>query len=255
MTKQIIGFATEFYTLWDYNTEELYTTDAYGNHHRTGVKHNYFYIQNISKDLEAVKAKYPDLTIDDGLRGKHRSFNRIDRIEMPAEYFPYGKHEGKLITDVAKTDLKYIIWVIESSGTATKTLALLKDLPEVAEYYAQKEREDQERKGEPVLLSSGKHMITLSSNGRSDFHFPSPEFEQYTGRPYMMAILHNDKDFPTNVHIILSDVKEVNGMYPYLMPIINGKAMKTKNKTIALDLEIISTYVGSTHAYQVALLK
>jgi hypothetical protein len=255
MSKQIIGFATEFYTLWDYNTENLYTTDARGNHHHTGVKHNYYYIQNISKDLETVKAKYPGLSIDEGLRGKHRSFDRVDRIEMPAEYFPHGKYRHELITDIAKTDLKYIIWAIDNSGTADKTLALLKKLPEVIAFYEEKEREAKERKGEPVLLTTGKHSIEISTNGRSGFHIPAPEFEAYSGRPYMVAALENDKGFTTYVKIILTDVKKVDGMYPYLMPVINGKAMKTKNKTLALDLEIISTNIGYGQADQVAVLK
>lgn len=255
MTK-IIGFATEFYTLWDYTTEQLYTTDAYGNHHLSGTKHNYYYQQNISKDLDTVKAKHPGVSIDDSLRGKCRSFDRMEKIELPAEFFSFGKYTGRTVADVLAIDFKYLLWYKEN--VSNKTAELIKTLPEITAHFEKLAQEEKDRKGTPVLLSSGKQELTIHSNGRSDFHYfngmETEDLAQYTGRPYMIAVLENDKGFETVVHIILNDVKEVNGRYPYLMPIINGKAMKTKNKTLSLDLNIIYTSDQGYNAYQIALI-
>lgn len=258
---QIIGFATEYYTLWDYNTESQYTTDAYGKHHLTGVKHNFYYIQNISKDLETVKAKHPSLSIDEGLRGKHASFNKVDKIELPIEYLSFGKYTGMLVTDVITKDFNYIIWMLEKLNN--KTTDFLKTLDVIKEYYIQKELEEKERKGEPAILQNGVNEITILTNGRSNFHIADYDLHnenneilgKYYGNPYMLATLTNDKGFTTNVTIILDAVKEVNGMYPYLMPIINSKAMKTKNKTLKLNIEILKTISEKHSVWQIVVIK
>ena len=60
-----IGFATEYYTLWDVTNENQYFTDTYGNHHLQSIRTNFCYIKNISKDLSIVEAKYPGVSIDE----------------------------------------------------------------------------------------------------------------------------------------------------------------------------------------------
>ena len=56
--KQIIGFATQFYTLWDYEVVNNYVQDSYGNYHVSSQTTKYFYIKNISKDIDKVKGMY-----------------------------------------------------------------------------------------------------------------------------------------------------------------------------------------------------
>ena len=54
---------------------------------------------------------------------------------------------------------------------------------------------------------------------------------------------YNDVEVAVNC----SGVKPVSGMYPYLMPVINGKAQKTKGKKLTVTvIEVLETniYVG-----------
>ena len=97
-----IGFATEFYTLWDVTTEPKYFTDSYGNHWLQGENTYFGYIQNISKDLSTVKTKYPDLEIDEDLRGKNRSWSRSTEEDLTPQILKFGKYYGKSIQEVPK---------------------------------------------------------------------------------------------------------------------------------------------------------
>ena len=45
---KLIGFATKYYTLWDYSEEKQYIIDAYGKYHVSGIKQIYHYNKNIS---------------------------------------------------------------------------------------------------------------------------------------------------------------------------------------------------------------
>lgn len=96
---KIIGFAGKFYTLWDYQKEVHYSTTAYYEYIATGVTHKYFYIKNISTDIEKVKSLFPYTPIDDSLRGKVRSWEITEKIDYPSEYFPFGKLKGSLIAE------------------------------------------------------------------------------------------------------------------------------------------------------------
>ena len=47
----------------------------------------------------------------------------------------------------------------------------------------------------------------------------------------------------TVLEVLCGGVKPVSGMYPYLMPIVNGKAQKTKGKKIEVKvLEVFNTF-------------
>ena len=47
----------------------------------------------------------------------------------------------------------------------------------------------------------------------------------------------------TVIKVLCGGVKAVNGMYPYLMPVVNGKAQKTKGKKIEVKvLEVFNTF-------------
>ena len=106
--KQVIGFATQFYTLWNYEAVPQYKTDSYGNHHQTGVEHKYYYVKNVSTDLEKVKSLFPNVEIDAELRGTS-SFTRNEKLDLPNNYFWAGKYAGKLIDDVMEFDFKYCL--------------------------------------------------------------------------------------------------------------------------------------------------
>lgn len=117
----IIGFANKFYTLWDYQKEVHYSTTADYKHVATGVTHKYFYIKNISTDIDKVKSLYPNVGIDDSLKGKVRSWEHREKIDYPTEYFPYGRLEGELIMEA--TDVWQLNRLYEESDVRRKALA------------------------------------------------------------------------------------------------------------------------------------
>lgn len=100
-----IGFATEFYTLWDVTDREVWgTNEVTGQRYLIGISTDYYYIKNISKDLDKVHELHPDLIVDEELRGQSHSFQVFhrDREPLPADYylyFPYGKLKGDVISD------------------------------------------------------------------------------------------------------------------------------------------------------------
>lgn len=89
-----IGFATQFYTLWDYHTEDQYYTDVKGQHHLGCVKHTYNYIKNISKDENKVSQLYPNIKPNHELFGRNSSWEKTTKIEAEVTQFPFGKLIG-----------------------------------------------------------------------------------------------------------------------------------------------------------------
>jgi hypothetical protein len=75
-----IGYATQYYTLWDYRVDEDWATNANGGHYLRGHKHIYSYIKNISKDEAKVKMLYPEIVPSMDLFGKTASWERYTPI-------------------------------------------------------------------------------------------------------------------------------------------------------------------------------
>lgn len=96
----VIGFANFFYTLWDVGTTERYEDE--GRVH-VGTNYHFHYIKNISRDLDKAKALYPDLEVNEDLRGKTGSFDYYSRVDRPITEFSFGMLEGKEISSA--TDL------------------------------------------------------------------------------------------------------------------------------------------------------
>jgi hypothetical protein len=94
-----IGFAKQFYTLWDYSKEEQYFTDCNGKHHFGGYKHRYVYLKNISKDIDKVNALYPNLEPNLELYGRNSSWERADEIKFSKTQFSYGRYKGTEILE------------------------------------------------------------------------------------------------------------------------------------------------------------
>ncbi len=89
---QTIGFATEFYTLWEVSDPYKVPVNAYQYY----MKQDFNYVQNLSKTLEGAKAKIKgEFTIDLTLRG-HSSFVRSSDILSGFEVwqFTFGKLMG-----------------------------------------------------------------------------------------------------------------------------------------------------------------
>jgi len=222
--KQIIGFATQFYTLWDYEAAPQYRTDSYGNHHQTGVEHKYYYCKNISTDLDKVKSLYPNVEIDNELRGTS-SFTRNEKLDLPNNYFWAGKYAGKLIDEVMEFDFQYCLWSAENYN-----MPYIKNHPKYIAHFEAIEKQKQLEISKAQTVKAGDVVeLEFVKNGyNADDNYTECWTEAHLG--------------DTVLKVLCSGVKPVGGMYPYLMPYINGKAQKTKCRKIKVKVvEVFNT--------------
>lgn len=222
--KQIIGFATQFYTLWNYEAVPQYKTDSYGNHHQTGVDHKYYYIKNVSTDLDKVKALFPHVEIDTELRGTS-SFTRNEKLDLPENYFWAGKYAGKLIDEIMESDFQYCLWSSENYN-----MPYIKNHPKYIAYFQaieQKEKSDIEN-AQTVKVGDVVELEFVRNGYNADDNYTECWTEARLGE--------------TEIAVCCGGVRLVEGMYPYLMPMINGKTQKTKGKKIEVKVtEVFNT--------------
>lgn len=110
-----IGFTNRYFTLWSYELQPLYSTLMTANgeqHYKSGERHVFRYIKNISMDEATARAKYPDLTVNPELRGKQRehswSTGYSGRTEWSPELLHRGRHQAASIADFQ--DASYLAW-------------------------------------------------------------------------------------------------------------------------------------------------
>lgn len=222
--KQIIGFAKQFYTLWNYEAVPQYKTDSYGNHHQTGIEHKYYYCKNISTDLDKVKALYPSVDIDTELRGTS-SFTRNEKLDLPNNYFWAGKYAGKLIDEILDSDFNYCLWSAENYN-----MPYITNHPKYIAYFEaieQKKRLDIEN-AQTVKLGDVVELEFVRNGYNADDEYKECWTEARLGE--------------TEIAVCCSGVRLIEGMYPYLMPMINGKTQKTKGKKIEVKVtEVFNT--------------
>ena len=241
-SKMIIGFATQFYTLWNYEAVPQYRTDSYGNYHQTDINHNYYYIKNISKDLDKVKSLYPDVEINVELRGTS-SFTRNEKIDLPDNYFWYGKYAGKLIDEIIEIDFKYCLWYSENYN-----MPYITNHPKFIAHFEAIENQKKLDIDNALTVKAGDiveveftrngYNAWFSDNGKIDY-INSDSGDYRCDRCWVDAKLKDVK-----LIIMCEGVKQVNGMYPYLMPMVNGKIQKTKGKKISVKvLEVFDTNI------------
>lgn len=224
--KKIIGYATKFYTLWEYEVVVQYRTDSYGKHHETGVNHNYYYIKNVSTDLDKVKVLFPNVEIDTELRGT-RSFTRNEKLDLPENYFWGGKYVGKLIDEIMEIDFKYCLWCAENYNTPY----IIKHTKYIDHFEAITKAEQYEIDSKELLKVGDVVELEFTKNGYN-------ANEEYS--ECWTEAIYNDVDIVINCN----GVKPVGGMYPYLMPVINGKAQRTKGKKLIVNImEVLETNI------------
>ncbi len=330
-TNRIIGFTTQFYTLWSVSEIKHYVTDNYGKHWLSGITTKYHYMKNISKDIDKVLELYPNVEIDESIRGEHNWFERKS-ANMTPHILQFGKYTGFDITELVKTDLKYVVWVTENCND-NKVVHFCKNLPEIIEYYVQKESEKAQKQAQIELkkkswveISSGEIELNFTTNvstpgHESDFirenlmvmtdipqtlvwetvekqrnwmkivsiaktefshepyeiiEHPGPKYSRVNYEPkntieevkeqfeiqelsnkgilgkYMTPTKfkkYEDYYFGSantgqegqHLMVFFKDIKYVNSLYPYGMPIINGKPMKVKGKTVKLNVTVFHT--------------
>lgn len=227
--KQIIGFANKFYTLWNYECEPVYKVDAYGTRHHVSDNQKFFYLKNISFDLEKAKEAYPNASIDLELRGT-KSFTRDGKIELPEGYFWAGKYSGKLIDEIIESDFQYCLWFVSNyNGQATNWI---KNHAKYTEYLGDKEKEKLAVLKSAMVVNVGDVVeLEFLTNG-------------YNADEEYKECWTKAKLGETEIGVCCSGVRLVDGMYPYLMPMINGKTQKTKGKKIEVKvIEVFNTEV------------
>ena len=132
--KQIIGFATQYYTLWDYYEEVKYVVDSLGNYHPSYTEEHYIYIKNISIDINKVIEMHPNVRIDDQLRGISHTFSRNREEDLSPSLIKFGKYNGLTIEQIADCDMDYLLWVIGNEKVSAATRELIGKLPQFLDY-------------------------------------------------------------------------------------------------------------------------
>jgi hypothetical protein len=222
--KKIIGFATQFYTLWNYEAVPQFRTDSYGNHHQTGIDHKYYYIKNVSTDLGKVKVLYPDVEIDNELRGTS-SFTRNEKLNLPDNYFWGGKYAGKLIDEIIESDFQYCLWSAENYN-----IPYITNHPKYIAHFAaiEKQKQIEIDNAQTVKIGDVVELDFVSNGYNADENYTECWAEARLG--------------DTIIRAKCSGVKPVNGMYPYLMPKINDKTQRTKGKKLTVTVtEVFNT--------------
>lgn len=224
--KKIIGFATQFYTLWDYEALPQFKTDSYGNHHQTGVDHKYYYIKNVSTDLDKVKALFPNVEIDTELRGTS-SFTRNEKLDLPENYFWAGKYAGKLIDEIMESDFQYCLWISENYN-----MPYIKNNPQYIAYFQAIEQKEKLyiENAQTVKVGDVVELEFVRNGYNADEEYKECWTEARLGE--------------TEIAVCCGGVRLVEGMYPYLMPMINGKTQKTKGKKLTVTvIEVLETNI------------
>tara|TARA_S200002703_G_scaffold7566_2_gene7829 strand:- start:4404 stop:5198 length:795 start_codon:yes stop_codon:yes gene_type:complete len=247
MENLVIGFATQFYTLWSYRTDGVYVTDAYGNHHKTGSVTHYTYHKNVTKSLDKVREQYPNVSIDEELRGKTRDFSIKGKEEKPSGYFWFGKYYGKLITEVAKEDFGYCQWAVENAYD-NQIVECIKATDEWVAYEAKLKQEEEDALSEIEHIKEGQVVeLTFKSNGFNSWWSDGGKIEyvdheysdsQVNGYDRTMTDAQID-GWDGTIRVIHKGLKHVNGRFPYTMPMINGKCVRAKNKTFEVTISKI----------------
>lgn len=216
--KQVIGFASQYYTLW------MLTTRIEESQFERRKVYEYTFIKNISHDLEAAKQKYPNASIDLTLRG-HDYICRSESEQINQDLFQFGLYKGEKISYC--TDLDYLYWYVRQGlGEENKKhcldVLLANGYGLVDEFVYTPEEMEQRRIIQKEiadiedLISKGCYIeLQITSNAL---------FEKED-----LFIVLTDK----RLRLIFSEAKTLmyNG-YEYYLPIINGKAKKLKNKHV-----------------------
>lgn len=254
-TYNIIGFAEQYYTLWVCNEHDIECVNKFGKIlYRTAVRLEY--VRNISKDINEVMKQFPNTVIDVTLKGeKRQSYMKEDKNP---NLFNFGKYADCEINDVINSDFDYCLWAVNAETSAAETI---KKHPKYQAYIAEQKRILEANKtANPWLKAGDKVTIKFLTNGL--YSFPSfngirhdndeltPEqikqidyighTSKCTSKGYDACIAYAELiigGYKVLLRVECPGVKQVLGMYPYLMPKVNGKLQRTKGKSIEVEVE------------------
>ena len=249
---QLIGFANTFYTLWDYNIETTYVTDSYGKHHPSGKVTHYYFRKNVSTDIEKVKRMHPDLSIDESLRGKTRSWDCVGRVELPSNIFWFGKYYGKNIDEILISDMGYCEWVVNNHSS--RQSEYIKSHPIYIQHISEIEAERQAtlnsmnplKVGDEVELEFITNGFLTTKKHPNELNMTIDEYGNWeVSDESKQCVAKATKDNTDIVfYVSVPDFKRVWGRFPYIMPSMNGKCQKTKGKRFMVKvIEVSEPYM------------
>lgn len=100
-SSKVIGFATQYYTLWNQAIIDKYETID-GNEVLVGRTYNFNYMQNLSKiedkAIQKVRKMFKiaddvEVYVDESLRGiSNKSFSKYVAVALPYTVFPFGRY-------------------------------------------------------------------------------------------------------------------------------------------------------------------
>lgn len=245
---QVIGFANTFYTLWDFRVETHYVMNSYGQYFPSGSTTYYFYRKNISIDLDKVKTLYPDLTIDDSLRGKTSSWDKDDVIQLPNDHFWFGKYYGRKVDEILISDMNYCNWVVDTNSSSQAEY--IKNHPIYVEHIAKVEAERLAILNQANPLKAGDEVeLEFISNGFMTMKYHPNQIDMTSDEYYAWESSEDSKQCVAKAtkdgsdvvfYVSVPNFKRVAGRFPYIMPSINGKCVKTKGKRFVVKVAEVS---------------
>lgn len=220
----VIGFATQFYTLWEKNEHTK---------PEIGKFTEYRFIKNVSTDLDKVKALYPDVEIDMGLKGS-RSFVVYDKefVKEPNDCFQFGRYKGQKIE--GSCDYDYLVWYYQSVYCETEdALANVEYVKAILEPlgYSFRGRYCYDPETTKYLAERDKAIAEAMERVKSgDVDFIAEKNLDYEGR-----ITANEIDYEFESYKVLSYAG-----YEYGLPTLKGKGKKIKGKKVVVtDFEVM----------------
>lgn len=249
-----IGFAEKFYTLWDIRVDQNYFTDAYGNHHLSNTTTYYTYLKNISTDRDKALQMYPELSINEELRGKSRDWYEKSE-DLTPHILKFGKHCGKSIHELVELDFGYLLWLRENGRWALRQL--IEQMPEILAHDEKVAADKAAKMASYVRATDGVQEVAFAFNPRKINVEENPwlpeidELLSNTPNGYIAESMMGDS---ARLFVIFPNGKRVESMYPYNMVEIAGKMTKTKNKAFTLNLKIEITLASEYGVTQFATI-
>jgi len=214
-----IGFATQFYTLWDITSDTQYGTNVHGQITSTWDKITYTYLGNLSKDLTTAQEKAAsrgctDLEPDHELYGRNRSFEKT----TPKQHVKEGLESSE------RSELLMICCSNDKENTAEARRMAIDILI---------------KKGHCVRVNN---IITLAEHGPALETFFNEMSEFMSTRPATEILIHKNLDSEGTINIGRDRYRfncplksqYYNGINFYLPTDKKGKGKRIKNKTIQI---------------------
>jgi len=238
-----IGFAEKFYTLWDVTSEDIYSTTISANgesHAKSGERVICTYIKNVSTDLDKVKSVYPDLPINEDLRGMSRSFEYLTgekKIEYADDVFALGYNKGYAIALCNSIrDLKWALENESGSDRRTNIKNQMISLGMVEAYDVMYDNQEQADKAVELIneraarqMNADNIFDTMANGGTLEVTFEK-NLDEY-GRYY-------DKSNGLRFEFKNYKVMSYKG-FDYALPSVDGKGKKIKGQTLSLTCKTI----------------